>query len=69
MMSMMADFENNSPQQIAGIERDEAEWSAWQYDLQIRSPAKIFLAAEPVAISPSSLELKELMRDPVFNLK
>jgi uncharacterized protein (DUF1800 family) len=69
MMSMMVGLKNTSPQRIAGIDRDKAKWSAWRNDLQNHPPAKIFLAADPVAISPASLELKELMLDPVFNLK
>ena len=69
MMSMMADLKNTSPQKIAGINIDEAEWSVWRPILGVDSPSNIFLAAEPVTSSPTSVALTELLLDPVFNLK
>ena len=69
MMSMMAGLANTSPQQIAGIDRQEAKSSSWQDKLQARSLSKISLTPASGTLAPTALDLMELMLDPVFNLK
>ena len=69
VMSMMAALSNTSPQQIAGIDRQEASWPSWQDRLQPQSLSQTFLAAAPITFASTTQNLMELMLDPVFNLK
>ena len=69
MMSMMSSVTNNSPDQIAGVFRDQSHWIEWEELSGIVPPAQIFLASAPVSSSATTSDLNVLFLDPIYNLK
>jgi uncharacterized protein (DUF1800 family) len=69
MMSMMSSLTNTSPDQIAGVFRDQAHWTKWEELTGTVPPAQIFLASAPVSSSATTSDLDDLFLDPIFNLK
>lgn len=69
MMSMMSSLTNTSPDQIAGVFRDQAHWTEWDKLSGTVPPAQIFLASAPVSVSATTSDLNDLFLDPIYNLK
>lgn len=69
MMSMMSSLTNTSPDQIAGVFRDQAHWTEWEELTGTVPPARIFLASTPVSSSATTSDLNVLFLDPIYNLK
>jgi len=69
MMSMMSSLTNTSPDQIAGVFRDQAHWTEWEELSGTVPPAQIFLASAPVSSSATTSDLNVLFLDPIYNLK
>ena len=69
MMSMMSSLTNTSPDQIAGVFRDQAHWTRWEELNWTVPPAQIFLASAPVSSSATASDLNVLFLDPIYNLK
>ena len=69
MMSMMSSLTNTSPDQIAGVFRDQAQWTDWDELIGAVTPAQIFLASAPVSVSATTSDLNDLFFDPIYNLK
>jgi len=69
MMSMMSSLTNTSPDQIAGVNRDQAHWTAWENPSVTISPAQLFLASAPVSVNAATSDLNDLFLDPIYNLK
>ena len=69
MMSMMSSLTNTSPDQIAGVFRDQADWTRWEELNRTVPPAQIFLASAPVSSSATASDLNVLFLNPIYNLK
>ena len=69
MMSMMSSLTNTSPDQIAGVFRDQAHWTEWEELSGTVPPAQIFLASAPVSSPATTSDLNVLFLDPIYNLK
>ena len=69
MMSMMSGFLDQTPDEIAGVSTEKANWRTWvetEPDLSLKG---LLMSANMQSLDIGTPSLKSLMMDPSYNLK